>query len=182
MTATDVDKCPECGAPLQLDENDLCVFCHSHVTIAAHAGMILGRDWNGDVAEPAWSVLDVMYDLWSVDIIKKRVIGQSLFPSVRALLAAVEAAGLAASQKRKHPDKAVHSYSFDVDWYSPQEFWLVNLAKDLVCWLTDGTNLPGFAPHLERELGGHHYRRALEQAGPGPEQFRYLRSVIPQFS
>ena len=40
----------------------------------------------------------------------------------------------------------MHSYNFDVDWYSSQEFWLVNLGKDLVYWLTDGTNLPGFAP------------------------------------
>jgi hypothetical protein len=31
------------------------------------------------------------------------------------LLDAVEAAGLAARKQRKHPDKAVHSYHFDVD-------------------------------------------------------------------
>jgi hypothetical protein len=181
VTTTDLDRCPECGAPLHLDDNDLCIYCHSHVSVAAHAAMILGRDWDGNAAEPAWSVLSVMYDLWSIGIIQKKVIGQSLFPSVRDLLAAVEAAGLAANGKRKHPDRAVHSYNFDVDWYSPQEVWLLDLGKDLVYWLTDGTNLPGFAPHLERELGSHSYRRAVERAVSGPEQFRELRSAIPHF-
>jgi hypothetical protein len=183
VTTPEVDKCPECGASLQLDDNDRCVYCHAHVTIEAHAAMILGRDWNGDAAEPANSILDVMYELWSIDAIQKKVIGQSLLPSVRDLLAAVEAAGLAASGKRRHPDGVVHSFNFDVDWYSPQELWLVDLGKDLVYWLTDGgrANLPGFAPHLERELGSHTYRRAIERAGPGPEQFQGLRSAIPHF-
>lgn len=103
-----------------------------------------------------------MYHLWSMDTIQKKVIGQSLLPFVRDLLAAVEAAGLAASEKRRHPDKAVHSYNFDVDWYLPEEVWLVDLGKDLVYWLTEGrSNLPGFAPHLERELDSRPYRRAM---------------------
>jgi hypothetical protein len=181
VTTSEVDWCPGCGAPLHLDDNDQCIYCHAHVTVEVHAALILGRDWNGDAAEPAFSILDVMYDLWSIDTIQKKVIGQSLSPLVRDLLVAVEAAGLAAGEKRKHPDKAVHSYNFDVDWYSPQEMWLVDLGKDLVYWLTDGTNLPGFAPHLERELGSHPYRRAVERAGSGPEQFRDLRSAIPHF-
>lgn len=93
-----------------------------------------------------------------------------------------EAAGLAASEKRKHPDKAVHSYHFDVDWYSPEQVWLADLGKDLVYWLTDGrSDLPGFAPHLERELASRSYRHAVERAGSGPEQFGDLRSVIPHF-
>jgi hypothetical protein len=182
MTTTDLDRCPECGAPLHLDENDLCIYCHSHVTIEAHADMILGRDWNGHAAEPASSILSVMYHLWSIDIIQKKIIGQSLFPSVRDLLAAVEAAGLAASTKHKHRDRTVYSYHFDVDWYTPQELWLVDLGKDLVYWLRgDRMDLPGFVPHVERELGSHSFRRAVGQAGPGPEQFRDLRSAIPHF-
>jgi hypothetical protein len=40
--------------------------------------MILGRDWNGDAAEPAFPILSVMYDLWSIDPIQKKVTGQSL--------------------------------------------------------------------------------------------------------
>ena len=145
--------------------------------------MILGRDWNDDVAEPAWSILDVMYELWSIDLIQKKVLGQSLLPSVRDLLVAVEAAGLAASGKRRHqPDKVIHSFHFDVDWWSPEGVWLADLGKDLVYWLTDGhSGLPGFAPHLEREVFGHSFRRALERAGRGPEQFWALRSVIPHF-
>jgi hypothetical protein len=91
------------------------LYCHDHVTVQARTAMILGRDWNGDAAEPAFSILSVMSDLWSIDPIQEKVTGQGLFPSVRDLLAAVEAAGLAASGKRKHPDKAVHSYHFDVD-------------------------------------------------------------------
>ena len=182
MTTPEVDSCPGCGAPLRLDDDDRCAYCHAHVTVEVHAAMILGRGWNGDAAEPAFSILDVMYELWSIDTVQKRVIGQGLLPSVRDLLVAVEAAGLAAGEKRKHPDKAVHSFHFDVDWYSPEELWLVDLGKDLVYWLTDGRpGLPGFAPHLERELGGHSYRRAAVRAVPGPGQFRDLRSVIPHF-
>jgi hypothetical protein len=182
VTTTEVDRCPECGALLCLDDNDRCIYCHAHVTVQAHAAVILGRDWNGDAAEPAFSILEVMYDLWSIDTVQKKVIGQSLFPSIRDLLVAVEAAGLAASEKRKHPDKAVHSYKFDVDWYSPEQVWLVDLGKDLVYWLTDGRpDLPGFAPHLERELGSRPYRRAVERAGSGPEQFQDLRSLVPHF-
>ena len=143
--------------------------------------MILGRDWNEEASEPAFSILWVMYDLWPVDRIQKKVIGQSLLASVQELLAAVEAAGLAATQKRKHPDKAVHSYNFDVDWYTAQELWLVDLGKDLIYWLTDGTNLPGFAPHLERELASRQYRRAVADLGSGPEQFQGLRTAIPHF-
>ena len=76
----------------------------------------------------------------------------------------------------------MYSYHFDVDWYSPEELWLVDLGKDLVYWLTDGHgNLPGFVPHVERELASHSYRRAIEQARPGSEQFRDLRSAIPHY-
>ncbi|HWC39577.1 MAG TPA: hypothetical protein VG476_13655 [Acidimicrobiales bacterium] len=181
MTTSEADRCPECGAPLHLDDNDDCIYCHAHVTIAAHAGMILGRDWNGDASEPAYSILSVMYDLWEYDVIQEKVIGQSLLPAVKDLPTAVETAGLAANEKRRHPDKAVHSYHFDVDWYSPPEIWLMNLGKDLVYWLTDGTNLPGFAPHLERELGSRKYRHAVEHAGSGPEQLQALRSTVPSF-
>jgi len=142
--------------------------------------MILGREWNGAAAEPAYSILDVMYELWSIDTVQKKIVGEGILLSIRDLLVAVEAAGLAASEKRKHPDKAVHSFHFDVDWYSPEEMWLVDLGKDLVYWLTDGhSGLPGFAPHLERELGGHSYRQAVQRARPGSGQFRHLRSVIP---
>jgi hypothetical protein len=113
-----------------LDDNDECVYCHAHVTIEAHSEMILGRDWNGDAAEPAYSILWVMYDLWGVDVIQRKIIGQSLLRSVRDLLFAVERAGLSANDKRKHPDKRVHSYRFDVGWYSPEDIWLLNLGKD----------------------------------------------------
>ena len=78
VTTTDVGRCPECGAPLCLDDNDRCIYCQAHVTVQAHAAMILGRDWNGDAAEPAFSILWVMYDLWSIDTIQKKVLGQSL--------------------------------------------------------------------------------------------------------
>jgi hypothetical protein len=76
----------------------------------------------------------------------------------------------------------VHSYHFDAGWYSPEQVWLVDLGKDLVYWLTDGhAGLPGFAPHLERELGSRPYRHAVERAGSGPERFQDLRSPIPHF-
>jgi hypothetical protein len=165
-----------------LDDNDDCIYCHAHVTIAAHSEMILGRDWNSDAAEPAYSILWVMYDLWAFDVIQEKVVGQSLLPSAKDLLIAVEAAGLAANEKRKHPDKAVHSYHFDVEWYSAQDIWLLNLGKDLVYWLTDGrTDLPGFAPRLERELASRKFRHAVEHAGSGPQQLQVLRSSIARF-
>ena len=93
------------------------------------------------------------------------------------MLAAVEAAGLAASEKRKHPDKAVHSYNFDIEWYSPEQVWLVDLGKDLVYWLTDGrTDLPGFAPISSANWAAARTGGLSSEQGPGRSNSRICGS------
>jgi hypothetical protein len=208
VTATPVvEHCPNCGAPLELDDQGDCHWCHEHVTMASGLDAS-GLDVDGLTPDEAKSVEKVdrhdELDLPDGDVylplpvfpllaclntsaydlaVQAFLAAPERVDSIRALARAVEAAGHRL-QDADVPENDVIQKGEKI--YTPDELWTFELLADLLVRLESVNGLErDTRTGLKESVSTHddmwqsRVKKALKRAGDGPEQFRDLRSAIP---
>jgi len=103
--------------------------------------------------------------------------------AIRELSAAVAAAGVRVRDTSKH-----HGFLEEhMKEFTAEEFWLFDLAVDLVAmFATMGGVSPGNRARLRSDLATldyhpntHHWKHQVKKAGSGPAQFHQLRAHVP---
>jgi hypothetical protein len=189
--------CPNCGAPLELDESGNCTWCHARiragVPAARYRGFPAGLDLvPGDVDDCGTSApfiflaLSVLGPGLSTEpVVREYLRGNpGLVRDIRALSAAVSAAGV------RVRDAGLLKDSFDENLavYTPAEIWAFDLAFDVIAMLGALDDLPGKARamvtedlrSLDQTAHSHTWKKDLKKAGPGPEEFWELRAMTPR--
>jgi len=169
------ESCPNCGAPLTLNDDGACVFCRAHLRTDG--------DSFTDAPSPAGAILRTIGMLTSEPAAHRLVEEQALDDGVAVLLDSVVAAG-----RRVRDDGLVLSErSVDIKVYEPAEVWTFNLAADLIALLVVAPNIPkvkrtaarDILVHLDAGLGSHWCRSTIGNAAPGPEPLQHLRQGVP---
>ncbi len=194
-----VDACGNCGAPLDLDENGACRWCHARVLRQQPAQRLAYYyldDWDSLVPAQAddcsssapflYLTMTALGSLLSPEpAVQAYVRSQrGLRGQVRALAMAVSAAGV------RVRDAGLLKDDFDQNLavYTPAEIWVFDLALDVVALLGSLPELPGRARakaasdllSLEDNARSHAWKDKLRRAGTGPEPFGDLRGRIPR--
>ncbi len=207
MNATaEVQYCPNCSAPLELDQEGNCHWCHAHVTLhttsppAAFDGLtaeqqasITNVDQHDELRLPAGSVylpqpgfllLSCLNTAAYDPAIRAFLSTPDRIDSVRALAEAVETAGERIQDAGVDEDE-VTSHGEKV--YRPDELWTFDLLTDLLACLEGLEGLERDTKSMLKENVSVHddmwrkrVRKALKAAGDGPEQFRALRAALPR--
>src|SRR2546423_1299043 len=137
-----IERCPNCGAPLQLDAGGLCVFCRMHVTIPEArdtvdgvAGDALTRQerigLNDDgvgLTFPVFRPLSGLCMLSSDPVPQESREQPSALEPARAPVAAAKAAAFRVMDAGL--DEKVVLYGEKI--YTPDEIWVFNLTRDLL--------------------------------------------------
>jgi hypothetical protein len=188
--------CPNCGAPLELDESGNCCWCHARVQdtrqsryIAFSGGQAMVPDDVDDCFTSSpfiFLTLSVLGPgLSSEPVVQKYTRSDPRFlHQVRRLSVAVSAAGV------RVRDAGLLRDSFDQNLkvYTPAEIWTFDLAIDVIAMLGALEGLPGKARamvtedlrSLNESVRSHQWKKELKRAGPGPEEFQDLRAQIPR--
>jgi hypothetical protein len=193
---TSTGTCPNCGAPLELDQGGNCRWCHARLrTEPRHApsghggGLGLVPPGTDDCSTSApflyLTLAALGYGLSTEPVVREYARanpGQAA--RIRALSTAVSAAGV------RVRDAGLLKDSFDENLrvYTAEEIWTFELAIDVIAMLGALDGLPGKARAMVAEdvrtldgtAHGHTWRKGLKQAGPGPEEFQQLRAEIPR--
>jgi len=193
---TSTGTCPNCGAPLELDQGGNCRWCHAHLrTEPRHApsghggglGLVPpGTDDCGTSAPFLYLTLAALGSGLSYEPVVREYArtnpGQAA--RIRALSTAVSAAGV------RVRDAGLLKDSFDENLrvYTAEEIWTFELAIDVIAMLGALDGLPGQARAraaedvrtLDETAHGHTWRKGLKQAGTGPAEFQQLRAEIPR--
>jgi hypothetical protein len=198
-----VERCPNCGAPLNLDPGDLCHWCGAHVTQAPAASgspqaqlsvyfeQLLQRnpldDEPGDIQLllPAMSILISLSALGRDTAVSNWVANWELKEQIPELTGSVRKAAqrvqLLAMAQKGYDEFADHSRM-----YTAEEWWVFRLGFDFVAMLA---SLAGVDPMTAgRELAGvrdelksnhHWYKKAAKDAKQPPPSLSDLRAAIP---
>ena len=199
-------SCPNCGAPLELDQGGNCRWCHAHLRdkprpAAGHGpghgghgpghgggqGLVpTGTDDCGTSAPFLYLTLAVLGPGLSTEpvVLEYARANPGQAARIRALSTAVSAAGV------RVRDAGLLRNSFDENLrvYTAEEIWTFELAIDVIAMLGALDGLPGQARAMVAEdlrtltgtAHGHHWNSELKKAGTGPEEFRQLRAEIPR--
>jgi len=189
--------CPNCGAPLELDESGNCSWCHARVRAEAPAARYHGYSVGlalvpGDVDDCGTSApfiflaLSVLGPGLSTELVVQEYLrgNPGLARDIQALSAAVSAAGV------RVRDAGLLRDSFDENLavYTSAEIWTFDLAFDVIAMLGGLEGLPGKARamvtqdlrSLDQTAHSHTWKKDLKKAATGPEEFRELRARIPR--
>lgn len=193
---TSTGTCPNCGAPLELDQGGNCRWCHAHLrTEPRHApsghggGLDLVPDGTDDCSTSApflyLTLAALGWGLSTEPVVREYARanpGQAA--RIRALSTAVSAAGV------RVRDAGLLKDSFDENLrvYTAEEIWTFELAIDVIAMLGALDGLPGQARAraaenvrtLNETAHGHTWRKGLKQADAGPAEFQQLRSEVPR--
>jgi hypothetical protein len=176
MSSPRVESCPNCGAPLQLNNRSQCVFCRAQI----HSN----GDWGPEVPPPGAGLLRTIGMLLSEPAAARVVTGSDLTEGVSALLDAVVTAGQRVQDEGLTPAGTV----VDLKIYRPVELWIFNLAADVLALLATAPNVPKvkraavnpFRQSLDAGLGSHSSRSTIGNVRPAPPEFEALRAAIPK--
>ena len=193
---TSTGTCPNCGAPMELDQGGNCRWCHAHLHDAPrHApadhgsgqGLVPpGTDDCSTSAPFLYLTLAVLGSGLSTEPVVREYAraNPAQAARIRALSTAVSAAGV------RVRDAGLLKDSFDENLrvYTAEEIWTFELAFDVIAMLGALDGLPGQARAMVAEdlrtldgtAHGHTWRKGFKQAGPGPEEFQQLRAEIPR--
>jgi hypothetical protein len=198
---TSTGTCPDCGAPLELDQGGNCRWCHAHLhdeprhAAASHGpashgpglGLVpAGTDDCSTSAPFLYLTLAALGSGLSFEPVVREYAraNPAQATRIRALSTAVSAAGV------RVRDAGLLKDSFDQNLrvYTAEEIWTFELAIDVIAMLGALDGLPGQARAMVAEdvrtlngtARGHHWNSELRKAGTGPEQFRQLRAEIPR--
>jgi hypothetical protein len=188
------DFCANCGAPLELDINGQCRWCHAHVKASQPQHFY---DDDIDLVPPGvddcWSsapflslTLSALNMLGSRAVIRDYVNARpGLLASIRELSVAVSTAGV----RVRDSGALQNDYDSRLSIYTPEEIWTFDLAFDLIAMLgtleQDSETRALVASDLrslDEEVTERAWKKQLGKAGDGPAQFRELRSVVPPHS
>jgi hypothetical protein len=200
-----VEHCPNCGAPLELDEQGNCHWCHQHVTVMADGEQ---RALDGLTPEQVESIAKVdrhdelnlpdgdvylplpafpLLACFNTSAYDRAVQGFLAAPgridSIRALAVAVQTAGQRLQDANVADDDVVQRGE---KIYTPDELWTFDLFVDLLAWLESIGGIERDTRTSLRETVSLHddlwrarSRKPLKKAGDGPEAFRALREAVP---
>lgn len=204
-----VQRCPNCGAPLELDVNGHCRWCgvpvlavevprdlddEDRALLAEMMGMsddLSSRNpFRGEpndimLLQPVSNIL-IFLETTAMDGAVKKWLGA--FPSKDALdplVVAVRQAGtrikLEAMQGKHYNEFAENSHL-----HTPEEWWEIGLALDILATIG---SVPGIDPitgaEAVKQANGfrrdysHQLKKARDKAGPDQAQFQALRAAIP---
>ena len=190
-----VGACQNCGAPLQLDPNGNCTWCHAHIRadpppvryVAYHDDHALVPDDVDDCSSSSPFVYLVLasFGLLSTEpVIQEYTSTSGLRGRIRALTTAVSAAGV------RVRDGGLLKDSFDgnLSVYTAAEIWTFDLAVDVIAMLGAVAGLPGKTramiadnlKTLDRNEHRHTWKKDLKGAGEGVGAFRDLRAGVPR--
>jgi len=192
---TSTGTCPNCGAPLELDQGGNCRWCHAHLrteprhTPSGHGGGLglvpAGTDDCSTSAPFLYLTLAALGSGLSFEPAVREYAraNPAQATRIRALSTAVSAAGV------RVRDAGLLKDSFDENLrvYTAEEIWTFELAIDVIAMLSALDGLPGQARAraaedvrtLNETAHSHTWRKGLKQAGTGPAEFQPLRAEIP---
>jgi hypothetical protein len=136
------------------------------------------------VAPFIYLTLSTLYLLGTESSVKQYLSVQpEAHQAIRGLSKAVAAAGVRVRDSGKVRDE----YDVRMGLYTADEFWLFNLAIDVIAMLL---SLGGFDPgtralvasdlrSLDEHVHSHHWKKEVKKAGDGPAQFHGLRAHVP---
>jgi hypothetical protein len=136
------------------------------------------------VAPFIYLTLTTLYLLGTESAVKQYLSTQpEAHRAMRDLSTAVAGAGVRVRDSGRVKDE----YDVHMELYTAEEFWLFNLAIDVIAMLTA---LGGFSPgtralvasdmeSLDGHVHSHHWKREVKKAGAGPAQFHDLRAYVP---
>lgn len=198
-----VDSCPNCGAPLKLDDEGDCVWCHAHVRVRSAADVRSGPidpeyaarvlfgnvldDEPGDIEllQPVSNLLIFLSTTGQEAAVQDFLSHWEHKDAVGPLLAAVRAAGtrvtLSAKAARGFDELADHG-----SLCTPEEWWTIALATDLLALLA---GQPGVDPMQSvdstnqskdiRDTYRKHFARAVPPQGDEAGLLLALREAVP---
>lgn len=186
-----VDRCRNCGAPLELDDAGRCRWCHAQVRFESPASQVglMPSDLD-DCATSApflYLILSAFYLLGTQDVVQQFTArNPALHQQIRALTVATSAAGV------RVRDAGLLKDDFDnrLGVYTPDEIWTFNLAVDVIARLGALEGLPSSThaqivsdlKSLDESAHSHTWKKELKKAADGVPQFRELRAAIPPHS
>jgi hypothetical protein len=190
-----LDVCPNCGAPLDLDEGGKCRWCRAHVrtklpwsggvTREHQTGLVPGAVDDQSVAPFIYLTLGTL----GAGLSRERAVQACLSAEpglrekIRQLSTEVGAAGV------RVRDSGLLKGGFDENLgvYTPEEIWAFDLAFDVIAMFGALDGLPGGTRAstaeslrlLDRKAHGHTWKKDLKKAGDGPQALRELRARVP---
>jgi hypothetical protein len=197
-----VERCPNCGAPLELD-NGHCRWCGAPIQTAAPAAA--GDDARAILADllddmstsnvfhdepddimllqPVSNILVFMSSAGMDPAVKKWVNAFPQKDDIGTLVTAVRQAGTRIkllAMQGKHYDE----FSDNSGLHTPEEWWEIDLALDI---LATAGSVTGISPMTGADAVkqardfhnqySHHLKKARK--GPAPAQYQALRAAIP---
>ena len=164
--------CSNCGAPLQLDAQRRCAFCHAPAPAAA-----------ADRPVPVNQILLALDALRDQPAVARFIEKQDLGGGADVVAAAVEAAGW------RIVDSGVGVGStVDIKAYTPVDLWTFNLAADLVAMLDAVDNLSkvtraevrAVLAGIDAVLFSPWSMSTTARGRPGPDELQPLRAAVPR--
>ena len=136
------------------------------------------------VAPFIYLMMATLYLLGTESAVKQYLSAQpEAHQAIRELSTAVAAGGVRVRDSGRVRDE----YDVRMGLYTAEEFWLFDLAVDVIAMLL---SLGGFEPgtralvardlrDLDEHVHSHHWKKEVKKAGDGPVQFRQLRAHVP---
>jgi hypothetical protein len=190
-----MDVCPNCGAPLELDEDGKCRWCRAHVRTKlpwsspfAHddkASLVPGNVDDQSVAPFIYLTLATLGPGVTREHAEQACLSAEagLREKIRLLSTAVGAAGV------RVRDAGLLKGNFDENLgvHTPEEIWTFDLAFDVIAMLgaLDGlaggthASIANSLRMLDRNARGRKWKKDLKKAGQGPAALRELRARVP---
>ncbi len=188
-----MNLCPNCGAPLDLDPEGRCRWCHVRVSVPASQPFASATSESGLVPD------DLGYEavapfihlaLSTLALLEREAAVQqyaraepAACRAIRELSAAVAGAGVRVRDSGQMRD----SFDERLRLFTAGEIWASELYFDVIAMLG---GLAGISPgtharvvddlkSLDEEAHGLHWKAEVRRAGDGPAEFRELRTHVP---
>ena len=193
--------CTNCGAPLQLDADGRCRWCHATLRVAPRspaptrrviffgddtALVPSGVDDCSTSAPFLYLTIGTFDAVLSSEPVVQEYIGRhaGLHQKIRELTTAVSQAG------GRVRDAGLLKDDFDdnLKVYTPEEIWTFDLAIDIIAMYSILDGLPGDSRarlasnlrSLDQSVTEHTWKKELKKAGDGPATFDELRASVPR--
>jgi hypothetical protein len=192
-----VETCPNCGAPLDLDDVGACRWCRARIRTGQAGGSgsdALDEDRDNLVPEDVdrcalssvflSAALSATWMLGTEPVVQEYMHREPrLIPQIRALSTAVSAAG----GRVYDADLVGNRYDGSFEMYTPGEIWIFDLAFDVIALLRarDGlsrqtlTVVAGSMRWTDDLARRSAWKKAIKAAGEGPAAWHELRVRVP---
>jgi hypothetical protein len=199
-----VDSCPNCGAPLKLDNAGDCIWCHAHVHVSAMpvvprgvldaelaARVLWGNLLDGDpgdieLLQPVSNLLIFLSTTGQEAPVQDFLSHWEHKEAVGALLQAVRAGGTRVTLSAKAA-QGFSEFSDHSSLYTTEDWWAIALATDLLALVA---GLPGVDPmqavdstrqaHDVRDTYRKHLAKATPPGGEDAGRLLTLREAVPR--